>query len=97
MGLFGQTKPKDPRETIREMKRRMRSEQRGIDRNINHIKREELKVSPLLKFNKYLCIFICHHCIEIMCWGTKAIAITLTTILLNLSLVNVLPFRPTSM
>ena len=44
MGLFGQTKPKDPRETIREMKRKMRSEQRGIDRNINHIKREELKV-----------------------------------------------------
>jgi len=49
MGLFGQTKPKDPRETIREMKRKMRSEQRGIDRNINHIKREELKVKNSLK------------------------------------------------
>jgi len=47
MGLFGQTKPKDPRETIREMKRKMRSEQRGIDRNINQIKREEMKVNKI--------------------------------------------------
>ena len=45
MGLFGQTKPRDPKETVREMKKKLRSEQRGIDRSINHIKREELKVS----------------------------------------------------
>lgn len=49
MGLFGQTKPKDPRETVRELKKKMRSEQRAIDRNINHIKREELKVKKSLQ------------------------------------------------
>lgn len=45
MGLFGQSKQKDPRETVRELQKKLRAEQRGIDRNINHIKREELKVS----------------------------------------------------
>ena len=44
MGIFGQSKSKDPRETVREMQKKLRAEQRGIDRNINHIKREELKV-----------------------------------------------------
>ena len=51
MGLFGQTKPKDPRETVRELKKKMRNEQRAIDRNINHIKREELKVGCLMFFD----------------------------------------------
>ena len=62
MGLFGQTKPKDPRETIREMKRRMRSEQRGIDRNINHIKREELKVNEkfivFINFQSFVIVIV---------------------------------------
>ena len=49
MGLFGQTKQKDPRETVRELQKKMRAEQRGIDRNINHIKREELKVKKSLQ------------------------------------------------
>ena len=49
MGLFGQTKQKDPKEQVREMKRKLRHEQRAIDRNINHIKREELKVKKSLQ------------------------------------------------
>eukprot|EP00116_Pleurobrachia_bachei_P008747 sb/3469009/ len=40
---------KDPKEQVREMKRKLRHEQRAIDRNINHIKREELKVKKSLQ------------------------------------------------
>eukprot|EP00116_Pleurobrachia_bachei_P011268 sb/3471530/ len=49
MGLFGKTQQKDPKEQVREMKRKLRHEQRAIDRNINHIKREELKVKKSLQ------------------------------------------------
>jgi len=49
MGLFGKTKPVDPKEQVNEWGKRIRKEGYNIDRQINAIKREEAKVTRALK------------------------------------------------
>uniref|UniRef100_A0A914C3C2 Charged multivesicular body protein 3 n=1 Tax=Acrobeloides nanus TaxID=290746 RepID=A0A914C3C2_9BILA len=48
MGIFGQTK-KDPKDQVRELQRKMRTETTGIQRQINAIEREEEKVKRQIK------------------------------------------------
>jgi charged multivesicular body protein 3 len=48
MGIFGQTK-KDPKDQVRELQRKMRTELTGIQRQINAIEREEEKVKRQIK------------------------------------------------
>lgn len=43
MGVFGQTK-KDPKERVRELKKKMRHESNGIRRQMNRMQMEEEKV-----------------------------------------------------
>lgn len=47
MGLFG--KKKDPKEQVREMQRKMRTEMRSLDRQVYSIQREEQKVTKEIK------------------------------------------------
>ena len=49
MGLFGKTKSADPKEQVQEWCKKIRKEGYNLDRQINAIKREELKVSNSLK------------------------------------------------
>ena len=49
MGLFGKTKSADPKEQVQEWCKKIRKEGYNLDRQINAIKREELKVSKSLK------------------------------------------------
>jgi charged multivesicular body protein 2A len=47
MGLFGKTK--DPKDTVREMTRKMRSEMTKLDRQINQIQRKEDQIKREIK------------------------------------------------
>lgn len=49
MGVFGQTK-KDPKERVRELKKKMRHESNGIRRQMNRMQMEEEKVRFFCKF-----------------------------------------------
>eukprot|EP00088_Acartia_fossae_P059725 TRINITY_DN7119_c0_g1_i1.p1 TRINITY_DN7119_c0_g1~~TRINITY_DN7119_c0_g1_i1.p1 ORF type:complete len:220 (-),score=85.91 TRINITY_DN7119_c0_g1_i1:310-969(-) len=49
MGLFGRSKPADPKEQVNEWTKKIRKEGYALDRQINAIKREELKVTKSLK------------------------------------------------
>ena len=49
MGLFGKSKSADPKEQVQEWCKKIRKEGYNLDRQINAIKREELKVSKSLK------------------------------------------------
>jgi len=49
MGLFGKSKSADPKEQVTEWTKKIRKEGYVIDRQINGIKREELKVTRSLK------------------------------------------------
>ena len=49
MGLFGKSKSADPKEQVQEWCKKIRKEGYNLDRQINSIKREELKVSKSLK------------------------------------------------
>ena len=49
MGLFGKSKSADPKEQVEEWCKKIRKEGYNLDRQINSIKREELKVSKSLK------------------------------------------------
>lgn len=49
MGLFGKSKPVDPKEQVNEWTKKIRKEGYNIDRQINGIKREEMKVVRSLK------------------------------------------------
>ncbi|XP_023322141.1 charged multivesicular body protein 3 isoform X1 [Eurytemora carolleeae] len=49
MGIFGKSKPVDPKEQVNEWTKKIRKEGYNIDRQINGIKREELKVTRSLK------------------------------------------------
>jgi len=49
MGLFGKSKPADPKEQVQEWTKQIRREGTKIDRQINGIKREEIKVTRSLK------------------------------------------------
>jgi charged multivesicular body protein 3 len=49
MGLFGKSKPADPKEQVNEWTKKIRKEGFQLDRQINAIKREELKVTKSLK------------------------------------------------
>uniref|UniRef100_A0A914W1M2 Charged multivesicular body protein 3 n=2 Tax=Plectus sambesii TaxID=2011161 RepID=A0A914W1M2_9BILA len=49
MGLFGQEKKADPKEQVREWNRKLRQEMRQLDRQVNSIQREELKVKKQIK------------------------------------------------
>lgn len=49
MGLFGKTKGADPKEQVNEWCKTLKKEERGLDRQVNAIKREELKVTRSLK------------------------------------------------
>jgi len=49
MGLFGKSKSADPKEQVQEWTKKIRKEGYNIDRQINGIKREELKVTRSLK------------------------------------------------
>jgi hypothetical protein len=44
MGMFGRTK-KDPKEVVRELRKKLRHESNQLKRNINRIQLEEDKVS----------------------------------------------------
>ena len=54
MGLFGKSKPGDPKEKVQEWCKKIRKEGYNLDRQINAIKREEMKVTKSLKefFNR---------------------------------------------
>jgi hypothetical protein len=43
MGMFGQTK-KDPKERVRELKKKLRHESNGVRRQMNRMEMEEEKV-----------------------------------------------------
>ena len=49
MGLFGKSKPADPKAQVNEWSKKIRKEGYGLDRQINQIKREEAKVTRSLK------------------------------------------------
>ncbi|KAM7362750.1 vacuolar protein sorting 24 [Cochliomyia hominivorax] len=49
MGLFGQTKTKDPKEQVQEWTHKIRKESNQLDRQIRSIQREEEKVKRALK------------------------------------------------
>ncbi|TMW49654.1 hypothetical protein DOY81_005258 [Sarcophaga bullata] len=49
MGLFGQTKSKDPKEQVQEWTHKLRKESNQLDRQIRSIQREEEKVKRSLK------------------------------------------------
>ena len=49
MGLFGKSKGPDPKEQVQEWGKKIRKEGYNLDRQINAIKREELKVTKSLK------------------------------------------------
>lgn len=49
MGLFGKSKSADPKEQVQEWCKKIRKEGYNLDRQINAIKREELKVTKSLK------------------------------------------------
>jgi len=49
MGLFGRSKQADPKEQVNEWTKKIRKEGYQLDRQINAIKREELKVTKSLK------------------------------------------------
>jgi len=49
MGLFGKSKAADPKEQVQEWGKKIRKEGYNLDRQINAIKREELKVTKSLK------------------------------------------------
>jgi len=49
MGLFGQSKQKDPKEMVREWQSKLRQEGRNLDRQIRSIQREEEKSKRMLK------------------------------------------------
>jgi len=49
MGLFGKSKSADPKEQVQEWCKKIRKEGYNLDRQINSIKREEMKVSKSLK------------------------------------------------
>merc|ERR1712117_256536 len=49
MGLFGKTKAPDPKEQVQEWSRKIRKEGHQLDRQINQIKREELKATRSIK------------------------------------------------
>jgi len=49
MGLFGKSKSADPKEQVNEWTKKIRKEGYNIDRQINGIKREEMKVTRSLK------------------------------------------------
>jgi len=49
MGLFGKSKQADPKEQVNEWTKKIRKEGYQLDRQINAIKREELKVTKSLK------------------------------------------------
>jgi len=49
MGLFGRSKAADPKEQVNEWTKKIRKEGYQLDRQINAIKREELKVTKSLK------------------------------------------------
>jgi charged multivesicular body protein 3 len=67
MGLFGKTK--DPKETVREMTRKMRSEMTKLDRQINQIQRKEEQVKREIKVeakrgNKDACLVLAKGLIQ---------------------------------
>ena len=49
MGLFGKSKPADPKEQVNDWCKKIRKEGYNLDRQINAIKREEAKVTRSLK------------------------------------------------
>lgn len=49
MGLFGKTKAPDPKEQVQEWSKKIRKEGHQLDRQINQIKREELKATRSIK------------------------------------------------
>ena len=49
MGLFGKSKSADPKEQVQEWCKKIRKEGYNLDRQINAIKREEMKVTKSLK------------------------------------------------
>merc|ERR1719210_1845072 len=49
MGLFGKSKSADPKEQVQEWCKKIRKEGYNLDRQINSIKREEMKVTKSLK------------------------------------------------
>jgi len=49
MGLFGKSKSSDPKEQVNEWTKKIRKEGYQLDRQINAIKREELKVTKSMK------------------------------------------------
>jgi len=49
MGLFGKTKAPDPKEQVQEWSRKIRKEGHQLDRQINQIKREEMKATRSIK------------------------------------------------
>jgi len=49
MGLFGKSKAADPKEQVQEWTKKIRKEGYNLDRQINGIKREEMKVTRSLK------------------------------------------------
>ncbi len=49
MGLFGKEPKADPKEQVREWSRKLRHEQRSLDRQINGIQREENKAKRQIK------------------------------------------------
>ena len=49
MGLFGKSKPGDPKEKVQEWCKKIRKEGYNLDRQINSIKREENKAIRSLK------------------------------------------------
>jgi len=49
MGLFGKSKSADPKEQVNEWTKKIRKEGHQLDRQINAIKREELKVTKSMK------------------------------------------------
>jgi len=49
MGLFGKSKGSDPKEQVNEWCKKLRKEERGLERQVTAIRREELKVTRSLK------------------------------------------------
>jgi len=49
MGLFGKSEPANPRDKVREWARKLRQEQRQLDRQVNGIQREEEKIKRSIK------------------------------------------------
>jgi charged multivesicular body protein 3 len=49
MGLFGKSAPPDPKLQVQEWSKKLRKEGYSLDRQINAIKREEMKVTQSIK------------------------------------------------